>query len=73
MKLYAPDGSQVNGNTHPGSVRAETPLPSDGDDSVSLFRELVCNAGLGEALALDELGALYREMAECCPVSRASS
>jgi hypothetical protein len=69
MKLYAPDGSLFNGNTHIGSVRAETPIPSDGDgdDSVSLFSDLVCNAGLGETLSLGEVGALYREMAQMLP------
>lgn len=69
MKLYAPDGSLFNGNTHIGSVRAETPLPSDGDgdDSATLFGELVCNAGLGESLSLGDVGALYRELRDMLP------
>ena len=69
MKLYAPDGSLFNGNTHIGSVRAETPLPSDGDgdSAASIFSDLVCNAGLGEALSLGDVGALYRELAEMLP------
>lgn len=63
MRLYAPDGNRVYGNTFLGTVRNLEPRIEDSDEVLDLFITLLENCGL-EDITIRQAGRLYNYLNE---------
>lgn len=62
MRLYAPDGDRIYGNTHLQTVRNMEPaLKDDDNESIEIFLDLLGDAGIDD-IPIRQAGALYNRL-----------